>query len=266
MGVTERGTPRGFVRYLRIGWVCFWIGLATFLVFLPVVVTARLDPSQRMTQFFVRVWYGIILAAAGVKTKSVGLEKIEQGCSYVIVSNHQSHFDILALVAELPIIVRFIAKQELRRTPLFGYAVSLTNCIFVDRSDPTKSVETLQDGIRNLPSGISMLFFAEGTRSSDGKIGPFKKGAFRTAQISGWPILPVVVHGSRKVLPWGELLVTPATIEVEVLDPIPKEEVQTRPWEEIMEEVRQRIVTHFEKGIIPASRRRKGKGSRAKGW
>jgi len=254
MGVAERGTPRGFGRYLRIGWVCFWIGLATFLVFLPVVVTARLDPSQRMTQFFVRVWYGIILTAVGVKTKSVGLEKIEQGCSYVIVSNHQSHFDILALVAELPIIVRFIAKQELRRIPLFGYAVSLTNCIFVDRSDPTKSVKTLQDGIRNLPSGISMLFFAEGTRSPDGKIGPFKKGGFRTAQISGWPILPVVVHGSRKILPKGELLVRPGTIEVEVLDPIPKEEIASRPWEDVMEDVRQRILTSFERDGSPSRR------------
>ena len=92
-----------------------------------------------------------------------------------------------------------------------------------------------------------MLFFAEGTRSRDGKIGPFKKGGFRTAKVAGWPILPVVVHGSRKVLPKGELLVRPGTIEVEVLDPIPKEEIASRPWEDVMEDVRQRIVTSFER-------------------
>ncbi len=250
MGDAEKGPARGFLRYLRIGWVCSWIGLATLLVFLPVVLTARLDPSQRSTQFFVRIWYGIILTAASVKTKSRGLERIEQDRSYVIISNHQSHFDILALVAELPIIVRFIAKQELRRIPLFGYAVGVTRCIYVDRSDPAKAVKSLQDGIGTLPSGISMLFFAEGTRSRDGKIGPFKKGGFRTAQIAGWPILPVVVHGSRKVLPSGDLLVTPGTIEVEVLDPVPEEETASRPWEEVMEDVRQRIVAHFEKGRL----------------
>lgn len=238
--------PR-LVRHLKIGWLCFWIGLATLLVFLPVVLTARLDPSQRSTQFFVRMWYGIILAATRVKTRSVGLEKIREGCAYVIVSNHQSHFDILALVAELPLIVRFIAKKELRKIPVFGYAVALTNCIYVDRSDPAKAVKSLREGIRDLPPSISMLFFAEGTRSRDGKIGPFKKGGFRTAKVAGWPILPVVVHGSRKILPKGELLVKPGTIEVEVLDPVPKEEVETRPWEEIMEEVRQRIVVHFER-------------------
>jgi len=248
MGGEGKNPLSALIRNLKIGWLCFWVGLAALLVFVPVVVTARLDPSQRTTQFFVRIWYRIILTATGVKTRSVGLEKIRRDGSYSIISNHQSHFDILALVAELPMIVRFIAKKELRRVPLFGYAVSLTHCIFVDRSDPEKAVKSLQDGIRKLPSGISMLFFAEGTRSPDGKIGPFKKGGFRTAQICGWPILPVVVHGSRKILPKGELVVTPGTIEVEVLDPIPEEEVRARPWEEVMEDVRRRIVTHFEKG------------------
>ena len=248
MGGEAKGPLPKLVRSLRIGWLCLWIGLATILVFLPVVLTARLDPSQRSVQFFVRVWYGIILGATRVKTRSVGLEKIRKGCSYVIISNHQSHFDVLALVAELPLIVRFIAKQELRRIPLFGHAVALTHCIYVDRSDSAKAVKSLQDGIRDLPPSISMLFFAEGTRSRDGKIGPFKRGGFRTAKVAGWPILPVVVHGSRKILPPGDLLVTPGTIEVEVLDPVSEEEVQARPWEEILEEVRQRIVTHFEKG------------------
>jgi len=247
MGGEARGPLPGLVRSLKIGWLCFWIGLATLLVFLPVALTARLDPSQRSTQFFVRMWYGIILTATRVKTRSVGLEKIREGCSYVIISNHQSHYDILALVAELPLIVRFIAKKELRRIPLFGYAVALTHCIYVDRSDPAMAVKSLQDGIRDLPASISMLFFAEGTRSPDGKIGPFKKGGFRTARVAGWPILPVVVHGSRKILPKGELAFKSGTIEVEVLDPIPKEEIASRPWEDVMEDVRRRIVTRFEK-------------------
>lgn len=248
MGGKAKVHLRGLmIRYLKIGWLCFWAGLATLLVFVPVVITARLDPSQRTTQFFVRIWYGIILASTGVKTRSTGLEKIRQGCAYSIISNHQSHFDILALVAELPVVVRFVAKKELRRIPLFGYAVALTHCIFVDRSDHAQAVKSLREGIEALPASISMLFFAEGTRSPNGKMGPFKKGGFRSARIAGWPILPVVVHGSRKILPKGELAFRSGTIEVEVLDPVPREEVQERPLEEIMEEVRQRMVEHFEK-------------------
>jgi 1-acyl-sn-glycerol-3-phosphate acyltransferase len=247
MGGEAKGPLPRVIRYLKIGWLCFWAGFATLLAFFPVVLTARLDPSQRRTEFFVRIWRDIILKAAGVKTRSTGVEKIRRDGSYAVVSNHQSHFDILALLAEIPLTLRFIAKKELRKIPLFGYAVEVTRCIYVDRSNTAEAVKSLQEGIRDLPPTISMLFFAEGTRSTDGKIGPFKKGGFRTARIAGWPILPIVVRGGGKVLPKGNLEFTPGTIEVEVLDPVPKEEVQARPWEEVMEDVRQRMVRHFEK-------------------
>ena len=242
------GLMRKILRILRIGWLGFWAGLATFVVFVPVTIVARLDPTQRKAEYIVQFWARLLLGVTGVKTRSSGLSKIEGETSYAIISNHQSHFDILALVVELPMIVRFVIKKELRKIPFFGYATVVLSCIHVDRSDSAQAVQSLQAGIRKLPPKVSMLFFAEGTRSPDGRIGPFKKGGFRTAQVAGWPILPVVVHGSRKVLPKGDLAFRSGTIEVEVLDPIPKEEVQARPWEEMMEDVRQRIVTHFDKG------------------
>jgi len=242
------GLMQKIIRILKIGWLGFWAGLATFVVFVPVTIAARLDPTQRKAEYIVQFWARLILGVTGVNTRSFGLEKIQDETSYAIISNHQSHFDILALVVELPMIVRFVVKKELRKIPFFGYATVVLRCIYVDRSDPAQAVKSLQDGIRKLPPNISMLFFAEGTRSPDGRIGPFKKGGFRTAQVAGWPILPVVVHGSRKVLPKGDLAFRPGTIEVEVLDPIPTEEVQARPWEEMMEDVRKRIVTHFDKG------------------
>jgi 1-acyl-sn-glycerol-3-phosphate acyltransferase len=251
MAGETRGILQRVVRLLKIGWLCFWVGTATFLAFFPVVATARIDPSQRKTQFVVRIWYRMILTAAGVRTRSTGTEKIRKDRSYAIISNHQSHFDILALVAELPVIVRFVAKKELRRIPVFGYAVELTRCIFVDRSNTAEAVKKLQSGIRDLPPTVSMLFFAEGTRSEDGRIGPFKKGGFRTAQMAGWPLLPVVVRGGAEVLPKGELAFRSGTIEVEVLDPVPSEEVARRPLEDLMEEVRNRIVTHYEKAVRP---------------
>jgi 1-acyl-sn-glycerol-3-phosphate acyltransferase len=248
MGEEAKGVLQRAIRLFKIGWLGFWAALATAVVFVPVTLAARLDPSQKKAEYIVQAWARTILAVTGVKTRSRGLEKIRRESSYVVISNHQSHFDILALVVELPLIVRFVVKKELRRIPLFGYSTVVLRCIYVDRSDPAQAAESLQKGIRTLPSNISMLFFAEGTRSPDGKIGPFKKGGFRTAQVAGWPILPVVVHGSRKVLPKGDLMFRSGTIEVEVLDPVSEEEVQSRPWDELMEDVRQRIVTHFERG------------------
>jgi 1-acyl-sn-glycerol-3-phosphate acyltransferase len=242
------GPMQKAVRMLKIGWLGFWAGLATFVVFIPVTIAARLDPTQRMPEYVVQFWARLILGVTGVKTRSSGLEKIQDETSYVIISNHQSHFDILALAVELPLIVRFVIKKELRKIPFFGYSTVVLRCIYVDRSDSAQAVKSLQAGIRKLPPTVSMLFFAEGTRSPDGRIGPFKKGGFRTAQVAGWPILPVVVRGSRKVLPKGDLAFRPGTIEVEVLDPMPWQEVQARRWEEMMEDVRQKIVTHFDKG------------------
>ena len=236
------------VRILKSLWLGFWVSLVTAAVFVPVTLAARLDPSQRKAEYVVQFWARFILAVTGVKTRSSGLEKVQRGVSYVIVSNHQSHFDILALVVELPLIVRFVVKKELRKIPLFGYATVILSCIYVDRSDSAQAVKSLQEGIRKVRPGISMLFFAEGTRSTDGKIGPFKKGGFRTAQVVGWPLLPVVVRGSRKILPKGELAFRSGTIDVDVLDPIPVEEVRGRPWEETLEAVRERIVMRFEPG------------------
>ena len=248
MGGEAKGPLHWAVRYLKIGWLCFWAVLSVLVAFLPVVLTARLDPSQKKTRPFVRMWYTILLKATGVKTRSVGVEKVERDRSYAIISNHQSHFDILALLEEIPLTIRFVAKKELRKIPLFGYAVEVTRCIFVDRSNTAEAVKSLQEGIRNLPPSISMLFFAEGTRSADGKMGPFKKGGFRTAQIAGWPILPIVVRGGGRILPKRELEFTPGTIEVEVLDPVPEKEVASRTMEELMEEVRQRMAACLEKG------------------
>ena len=236
---------------LRSCWLGFWVILATLLVFVPVVVAARMDASQRSADWICRAWARTLLLVTRVKTRSKGVEKIQPGRSYAIIVNHQSHFDPLALVLELPICIRWVFKSEIRRIPVFGSAVASMRNISVDRSDPTSARRSLEEGIRNLPAGASLLFFAEGTRSQDGKVGDFKKGGFRTAQALGWPILPVVVRGSSKVLPKGRLDFRSGTIEVEVLDPIPAEEARSFPQDQIIERVRLAIVERLESVETP---------------
>ena len=104
--------------------------------------------------------------------------------------------------------------------PLFGYALHASRNIFIDRSNHDKATESINKGLERLPDGVSIMFFAEGTRSRDGSIGPFKKGGFRCALHDNRPILPVTVNGSRKILPKGALVFHPGTIEVVVGDPI----------------------------------------------
>lgn len=208
------------VRIGKIIWTGFWAGLATLLVFVPIVAAASLSSTGNMAFTISRAWAWIMLKVTGVRPEIRGREKIRPGQSYIIISNHQSHFDILALVIRLGIQFRWIIKKELRAVPLFGFALYKSRNIFIDRSDRGKAMQSIQEGVKRLPPGVSVLFFAEGTRSPSGRIQAFKIGGFTTAVESGLPILPVTVNGSRKVLPKGALAFTRGCIEVVVGNPV----------------------------------------------
>lgn len=213
------------MRISKVIWVGFWAGLATLIMFLPMVVAASLSPTGNLAFTISRGWAWVMLRVTGVRLAIRGRENIQPGQSYIIISNHQSHFDILALVIRLGVQFRWIIKKELRAVPLFGFALYKSRNIFIDRSNRDKAVQSIRDGVERLPAGVSVLFFAEGTRSPDGRIQSFKKGGFTTAVESGLPILPVTVNGSRKVLPKGALAFMRGPIEVVVGDPI-----DTKPY------------------------------------
>ena len=233
------------LRICKNVWICFWAGLATLLLFLPIVAAASFSSTGNAAFTISRAWAWIMLSATGVGTEIRGREKIRPGQSYVIIANHQSHFDILALVTRLGIQFRWIIKRELRSVPLFGFALDKSKNIFIDRTDREKAARSIREGIRRLPPGVSVLFFAEGTRSPDGAIQPFKKGGFTTAVESGFPILPVTVNGSRKILPKGSLAFTPGSIEVVVGDPIDTHGVTHDTIGDLMAAARSRIIADF---------------------
>jgi len=233
------------VRIGKIIWTGFWAGLATLLVFVPIVAAASLSSTGNMAFTISRAWAWIMLKVTGVRPEIRGREKIRPGHSYIIISNHQSHFDILALVIRLGIQFRWIIKEELRAVPLFGFALYKSKNIFIDRTDRDKAMQSIHDGVQRLPSGVSVLFFAEGTRSPDGAIHPFKKGGFATAVESGLPILPVTVNGSRRVLPKGALAFTRGPIEVVVGDPIDTRGYTHDALEELMVVTRDTIIANF---------------------
>ncbi|MBW2560122.1 MAG: 1-acyl-sn-glycerol-3-phosphate acyltransferase [Deltaproteobacteria bacterium] len=233
------------LRIFKIFWASFWAGLALLLVFIPIVVAASMSSTGNLAFTFSRVWAWVMLKITGVHPEIRGREKIRPGQSYVIVSNHQSHFDILALVIRLGIQFRWIIKKELRSVPLFGFALYKSKNIFIDRTDRDKAVQSIREGIRRLPHGVSVLFFAEGTRSPDGAIHPFKKGGFTTAVDSGLPILPVTVNGSRRVLPKGSLAFNRGPIEVVVGDPVDTQSYTHKTIGELIAVTRDTIVANF---------------------
>jgi 1-acyl-sn-glycerol-3-phosphate acyltransferase len=208
------------VRYAKIGWICFWGITMTLIVFFPMMLASLLSGTGNLAFSISKIWARVMLLITGTRVDIQGREKMQKGCSYVIVSNHQSMFDILALVISLGIQYRWTIKKELLKTPLFGYALYASRNIFIDRSNPEKARESIRKGLDRLPAGVSIMFFAEGTRSPDGHLLDFKKGAFNVALEKSHPILPVTVNGSRHVLPRKSFVFKPGRIQVTVSDPI----------------------------------------------
>ncbi len=164
-----------------------------------------------------RKWSQTILQFLGVKLQVHGLENIVNRGSKIVISNHESALDIPILMAALPIPIRFMAKKELFQIPLFGWTLNLARHIPVDRKRPRKSYTVINRVSKELiRNGLSIAVSPEGTRSYDGKIAPFKKGAFRLAHIHNLPILPVLILGARHCVPNKSLSIIPGIVEVHI--------------------------------------------------
>ncbi len=151
-------------------------------------------------------WSERLVRHAGIELDVHGAEHVgSHGAAgdetFVVMSNHQSHYDIPVLYRAFPGRLRMVAKTELYRIPIFGRAVRAAEFIEIDRFDREKSRKSLELAKERLRSGVHVWIAPEGTRSRDGRLRPFKKGGFILALETGTRILPVTIDGTRHVLP-----------------------------------------------------------------
>lgn len=142
------------------------------------------------------LWTKVVMKAAGAKITITGLDNIPKDTTLLVMSNHQSYFDIPLLMSTLPFPKGFIAKKELGKWPVIRVWMKRIRCVFMDRDNMRKSAEAIVDGIKILKSGHSMVIFPEGTRSKGGPTNEFKSGSFKLATKSLVPILPVTINGT----------------------------------------------------------------------
>lgn len=150
-----------------------------------------------------------------------GLGQLEGLGPCVFVANHQSWLDIIALLVVLPGTVRFVAKKELGQVPLFGRAMRAAGHIEIDRRHLGSAVSAYESAAQVIRSGFSAMVFAEGTRSRDGRLRPFKKGPFVLAIVAQVPVVPVAILGGYEALPRGSLRPRPVPLTVRLGTPIP---------------------------------------------
>jgi 1-acyl-sn-glycerol-3-phosphate acyltransferase len=168
----------------------------------PTVIEARFrhvsreECSRRLSS-----WAERVVRHTGIDLHVHGLEHVDPNARYVVMSNHQSHYDIFVLFRAFPGVFRMVAKVELSRVPFLGRAMEEGEFVFLDRGDRGRAREALRAAAERIHSGISVWIAPEGTQSRDGALLPFKKGGFLLALETGVPILPVTIEGTRHVLP-----------------------------------------------------------------
>jgi len=168
----------------------------------------------------ISTWSDIATAIAGIELEVEGEEHLWSHRPAVFIFNHQSGVDTLLVAKLLRRDFTGIAKQEVRRNPLFGPAFSFAGVVFIDRADSAKAIRALEPAVQALREGRSIAIAPEGTRSRTQQLGRFKKGAFHLAMQAGVPIVPIVFENTLDVLPRGALVLRPANVRAVVLPPI----------------------------------------------
>jgi 1-acyl-sn-glycerol-3-phosphate acyltransferase len=183
------------------------------------LVSSLFDRRGYFAHGCARAWSWLILKTTGVRVTLEGLERVTAGRTYVFVSNHQSIYDTPVIFASLPFQLRIIAKTSLARFPVLGWHLRRGGHLFVDRRHPDRA-GILRRWRALVSEGLSLLIFAEGTRSGDGRVARFKAGSFLLAIEAGLPIVPLAVINTRQVMPKGRLRTEPADVRLIVHDPI----------------------------------------------
>ena len=182
--------------------------LATLIAAPVVVVIARVNPTSPDIERIARAWSRLWLATAGCTLEVFGSDLVDADRSHVVVANHLSALDIMVSFLAVPLPIRFLAKKELFRIPILAPAMRAIGIVEVDRRARSAIHERVNRQARELVvSGRSLIIYPEGTRSRDGELRPFKKGAFTMAVAGGIPILPVTIAGTFRAWPPGGLLV-----------------------------------------------------------
>lgn len=207
--------------------VAFWLyQVYVWLVFMPVgllltlitgwtvVLVSTVWSPEAASRYFAATWGRLLCWLTPVLVTVEGAENADPQKTYVVVCNHQSQYDIFLVYGWLKLDLKWVLKAELRKMPGVGIGCEKAGHIFVDRNNSEQSRKAISDALDRVGNGVGVLFFAEGTRSADGKLLPFKKGAFRFATSQNLPILPVTIVGTRDIQKPKSALIFPGKVKM----------------------------------------------------
>lgn len=218
----------------------------TIIVSLLTILLSPIFPNTTLSYFPARLWGRMMCWLLFIRVDIKGMEHLKPGQSYVFVCNHQNVYDIFVVYGWMPLFFKWLMKVELRRLPFIGKACEAAGHIFINRKNPREAHKSLEIARKRLQNGVSLVVFPEGTRSVDGCIGKFKRGAFQIGAELQLPIVPMTLNGAYERLRKGSYLVEPGLIELIIHAPI--------EWDET-NEAAQRVVMNQSREVIIHSNR-----------
>lgn len=200
------------------------IVLLTIITALITIIAVPIGGNKFWGYWPAHIWSRCVCAIFFIRVKVHGRENIDKKSSYVFVANHQGAFDIWSIYGYLNHNFKWLMKKELEKIFLVGYACKISGDIFVDDSKLASIKETISESEDTLKDGMSLVIFPEGSRSWDGKMIPFKRGAFMLASEFNLPVVPLTIDGSFKAMPRFTYNITPCTIHLTIHEPIHPDE------------------------------------------
>ncbi len=219
----------------------------TFLFSVSAFISTMFDSSGLAYAWHARLWARLMLTLNLVKVTVIETEKLPDG-PVIFMSNHQSNFDILSLLAAMPRQFYWIAKKELFEIPVFGHSMQRSGYIPLDRGDGRKALQSIDAAAATIHQGKSVVLFPEGTRTPDGNLLPFKRGGFILARKAAVPVIPVTINGSGKINPANQIRLYSGniTITLHPLIVVPPDLRRSEAETWMMEAVRGRIESVLE--------------------
>jgi 1-acyl-sn-glycerol-3-phosphate acyltransferase len=231
--------------YQIYSWLIFvpYVAISTLFFSVLAVVSAFLVGPKIASFVGGAVWSRLICYATPILVTVHGRGNIDKRQSYVIIANHQSHYDIPLLYGWLGIDFKWVMKKELRKIPGLGIGAEKVGHIFIDRSNTQKAIESIRIAKTKIKDGTSVVFFPEGTRTNDGKVKRFHKGAFNMAGELQIPILPITIVGTNRILPARSVLICPGKVKMVIHPPISVEEYDKTNVRELMKRSKEMIAS-----------------------
>jgi 1-acyl-sn-glycerol-3-phosphate acyltransferase len=234
----QKSSKSRIVGKLRYWWCWFVASALLLFVAAPALVFLWII-NRRLWLYPLALWGAEIwMRACGAKVKVIGAENLKEGQSYVFVSNHRSYLDTAALFRYAGKRIWLVAKKELLKVPVLGQGMSFVNIIAIDRSNPERSLASMEKAREVVRAGYSFGVFVEGTRAMPGELLPFKKGAFHLALQTGVPVIPVAIKNTDWMMGKRTGLAYAGEIEMHLLPPI---ETRGRDVMELLRETREAV-------------------------